>query len=181
MNDSVISINSLFDELKEIDTKKYTIRKISLNDSKDIFDIYGDTEVIKYDTRNRIKSIDDTEEYIKLIHKGFDNKWFIRLGIVSKDSNELIGSIALHHFNYEKNRLEIGYNLKRVYWKQGIMSEVLKSVIDYLAEYTSISEIEASIHSENIASIKLAEKMGFKLIKKSNEDSETIKGYIRIL
>ncbi|WP_042274626.1 GNAT family N-acetyltransferase [[Clostridium] dakarense] len=171
MKDSVIPMSSLFDEFKEIDTKKYIIRKICLNDSKDIFDIYGDIEVMKYDTRNRIESIDDTEDYIKLIHKGFDNKWFIKLGIVSKNSNELIGSIALHHFDYEKNRVEMGYNLKRVYWKQGIMSEVLKSVIDYLAKYSSINEIEASIHSENIASIKLAEKVGFKLIEKSNDDS----------
>ncbi|MGX4600084.1 GNAT family N-acetyltransferase [Faecalimicrobium sp. JNUCC 81] len=50
--------------------------------------------------------------------KGFDNRWLIRLGIVRKDSNELIGSIALHHFDYEKNKLEIGYNLKQVYWKK---------------------------------------------------------------
>ncbi|MBO3444940.1 GNAT family N-acetyltransferase [Clostridium sp. CCUG 7971] len=51
--------------------------------------------------------------------KRFDNRWFIRLGIVRKDSNELIGSVALHHFDYEENKLEIGYNLKEVYWKKG--------------------------------------------------------------
>lgn len=50
--------------------------------------------------------------------KRVDNRWLIRLGIVRKDSNELIGSIALHHFDYEENKLEIGYNLNKVYCKR---------------------------------------------------------------
>lgn len=48
------------------------------------------------------------------------------------------------------------------------MSEVLKVIITYLEVNSPLEVIEASIESENVASIKLAEKLGFELNNKEN-------------
>ncbi|MCU9811150.1 MULTISPECIES: GNAT family N-acetyltransferase [Paraclostridium] len=80
-----------------------------------------------------------------------------------------MGTIALHHFEFDKNKVQIGYNLKKSYWGRGIMSNVLNSIIDYLKSNSSIEILEASIDIENIASIKLAEKLGFQLNSRDND------------
>lgn len=45
------------------------------------------------------------------------------------------------------------------------MSEVLKSIINYLQLNSPLEIIEASIENENIASIKLVETLGFEIDK----------------
>lgn len=59
--------------------------------------------------------------------------------------------------------------MKKSYWGRGIMSNVLNSIIDYLKSNSSIEILEASIDIENIASIKLAEKLGFQLNSRDND------------
>ncbi len=172
-------MNNLFSEFDKLDIGKYVIRKIHLDDCEDIFSIYGDKEVMKYDIENIVKSIDEAKENIKMIHKGIENKWFVRWAVVEKNSNKLIGTIALHHFEFGNNRVQIGYNLKRNYWKKGIMNEVLKSTIDYLSYNRSLKEIEASINTKNIDSMKLAEKVGFKLYKKIDADTVIFKKLLK--
>ena len=48
------------------------------------------------------------------------------------------------------------------------MSNVLKSTIDYLQLNSSLEVIDASIDTENISSVRLAEKLGFELNSREN-------------
>lgn len=86
-----------------------------------------------------------------------------------KQTNDSIVTTALHHFDFDKNKVQIGYNLKKSYLGRGIMSNVLNSIIDYLKSNSSIEILEASTDIENIDSIKLAEKLGFELNSRDND------------
>ncbi|MEG2789191.1 MAG: GNAT family N-acetyltransferase [Romboutsia sp.] len=152
---------SLFNEFVEIESSKYLLRRIVHTDSKDIFEMYGDADVMKFNLEHKINSVDETKKLIDIIHTGFENKWFIRWGVIEKNTNKYIGDLALHHFNEKENKVQIGYMSKKPYWNKGIMSEVSQLLIDYINKNTSIQIIEASIYPENIASIKLAKKLGF--------------------
>lgn len=163
-------MNKLFSDFEKIDIGNYIIRNISENDYEDIYSIYGDIEVMKHDMDNLLKSLDDAKNNIKLINKAISNKWFIRWAVIDKQTNDFIGTIALHHFEFDKNKVQIGYNLKKSYWRKGIMSNVLKPTIDYLQSNSSIETLEASIDTENIASVKLAEKLGFELNSRENNN-----------
>lgn len=161
-------MENLFSSFEKFDIGDYIIRNINENDYVDIYSIYGDREVMRYDMDNLLKSLDDAKNNIKLIHRAISNKWFIRWAVIYKQTNEFIGTIALHHFEFDKKKVQIGYNLKKSYWRKGIMSNVLKSTIDYLQLNSSLEEIEASIDIENIASVMLAEKLGFELKTREN-------------
>lgn len=168
-------MNKLFTDFKKLDIGNYIIRNISENDYEDIYRIYGDIEIMKYDIENLLKSLDDAKNDIKLINKAILNKWFIRWAIIDKQTNDFIGTIALHHFEFDKKKVQIGYNLKKSYWRKGIMSNVLKLTIDYLQSNSSIETLEAYINTENIASVKLAEKLGFELYSRENNNLIFIK------
>lgn len=161
-------MENLFSCFDKFDAGNYIIRHINENDYGDIYSIYGDIEVMKYDIDNLLKSLDDAKNNIEMINRGILNKWFIRWAVIDKYTDEFIGTIAFHHFELDKNKVQIGYNLKKSYWRKGIMSDVLKLTIDYLQSNSLLEIIEASIDTENIASVKLVEKLGFELNNKEN-------------
>lgn len=153
-------MKGLFTDFKSVDTANFLIKNITSKDFKDIFEIYSDKSIMKYDSKNILTSIEETNE---LINKGIKNRWFIRFSIVDKNSHNIIGTIALHHLDFENQKAQIGYNLKSQYWNKGIMSEVLHCMLEYIKNNTNIKELEASINKENIASVKLVEKLGFNM------------------
>src|SRR6186997_301816 len=84
--------DSVFDKFPVLETKRLTLRKITPEDCKSIFDIYSSVEVLKYFGRHPYSSMTEAEEMINRVINAFDNKEGIRWGITLKNSDELIGS-----------------------------------------------------------------------------------------
>ena len=56
---------------------------------------------------------------------------------------------------------EIGYELAKAHWRQGIMTEALFAVIEFGFQAIALNRIEAMVMLENTASFKLLQKLGF--------------------
>lgn len=83
--------------------------------------------------------------------------WAIRLS-----NGELIGGIGLlYDHGLSSHRSQLGYWLARDYWKQGIMTNVLKEFCHYIFECTPLVRLEARVFSFNKASCRALEKAGF--------------------
>lgn len=46
-----------------------------------------------------------------------------------------MGLLALHHIDYKNYNAQIGYILNRYYWNNGIMSEVVLGLIEFIFKY----------------------------------------------
>lgn len=75
----------------------YEIKEIGTEDNKEIFDIYSNREILRYQNMEHMKELDEAEDYVNFISNGYQNKVFIRWGITEKRNNQAIGLIALHH------------------------------------------------------------------------------------
>lgn len=75
----------------------------------------------------------------------------------------MIGSICLWNFSNNLKTAEVGYSLYPEFQNKGIMSEALKSVIDYGFNELKLDKIEAFTHSKNEPSKKLLEKNGLQI------------------
>ena len=80
--------------------------------------------------------------------------------IFLKNGSEPIGLINMLG---DTNVPGMGYLIKRNYWGQGLAAEACRQVITYQFENTGIDQIELWINEDNHASIRVAEKLGFKL------------------
>jgi ribosomal-protein-alanine N-acetyltransferase len=58
-------------------------------------------------------------------------------------------------------RAEIGYDLEKASWKQGIMTEALRAMLQYGFGQMGLNRVEALVYVENEASIHLLERLGF--------------------
>lgn len=63
--------------------------------------------------------------------------------------------------------ISVGYRLMEEYWGQGIATEAMGLMTDYLFNNTGIEIITASVLPENRASAKVLEKNGFRLIERN--------------
>jgi 8-oxo-dGTP diphosphatase len=62
----------------------------------------------------------------------------------------------------EDAALTLGYWLGRVWWRQGIMTEAVTAVLDAAFAELPVETIEASVFTDNLASRRLLERLGFR-------------------
>jgi RimJ/RimL family protein N-acetyltransferase len=75
-------------------------------------------------------------------------------------NGEVIGGIGFK--NIKGHRAEIGYWLGEKYWGQGIMTAALKKITEYGFNKLKLRRLEIGIFPFNKASIRVAEKAGYK-------------------
>lgn len=163
-------IRKLFDTFPILVLGKYILREVDEGDYKDIFQIYSDKEVLKYENMPPFNQIDDAKVYIKTIKKGYKEKRFIRWVIEDRETKKALGLVTLHHIDYINFNAHIGYILNREYWGKGIMKKVVDKILQFSFEEVKIHRIEARIDPRNNNSIKLIQKLQFEkdgLLKES--------------
>ena len=79
-----------------------------------------------------------------------------------------LGAIAL--IDAEDEKLELGYWLGRPHWRQGLMTEATLAMVDLAFAWTSAREILAVARADNVASQRLLEKCGFRLVGQVTEE-----------
>lgn len=73
----------------------------------------------------------------------------------------MIGSGGIWRIQKDHLRGEIGYELSKEFWGNGIMTEALKEIVKFGFEKMNLHSIEANLDPENTGSVRLLEKLGF--------------------
>jgi RimJ/RimL family protein N-acetyltransferase len=70
----------------------------------------------------------------------------------------------------ERPEIEVAYLLAKAYWGQGLGTEAARAVLDYGFEHLHLSRLICLIDRENLASIKVATKIGMTFEKEGRDD-----------
>ncbi len=89
--------------------------------------------------------------------------------IVCKQTGKVIGSLGVEKYDMEDKLTEfdgyqgreIGYVLSKDYWGQGLMTEAVKAVINYLFNSCKLDFLTCGYYDFNIQSKRVQEKCGF--------------------
>jgi ribosomal-protein-alanine N-acetyltransferase len=149
-------------KLPVLETERLILRKLSLEDVKDIFEYASIPEVSEFLPWDRHKTIDDTIAFLKIVEEQFAELKFIVLGIELKTENKLIGTIALRNWDKSDRCIDIGYVISNKYWNRGLATEAVKEIIKFGFEELSGNRIEAHCDEDNKASYRVMEKSGMK-------------------
>lgn len=142
-------------------SERLTLREINLNDAEPIFELRTNKEINTFITRDTPKNLNEAKEFIKMIINLVHQKKGILWVIESKKQKKVIGSIGLRHFEIAENYAEIGYELHPKHHQKGLMSEAMKTVLDFGIKKMKLKTIEAFTHKNNTASIALLKKHHF--------------------
>ncbi|BEP29883.1 GNAT family N-acetyltransferase [Helicovermis profundi] len=151
--------------MKKIETQRCIIRTFLEEDIND-FMIYRNNE--EWMIYQGFKGL-SKEEYQEILMKEFSLNDGVQLAIEEKSNKHLIGDIYLKQCEDE---FWIGYTINPIYARQGYAFEAAKGIMEWI-KYTGGKKIYAGVLPENIASIELLKKLGFKYTE-TEEDGEKI-------
>ncbi len=166
--------------MPEIDLGKYYLRDVCEADYLDLFEVLRHDEVTKYLTYNSLKKPNEAlymirEFYLKRPTMGMP----IGYAIVSKKTEELIGTIEFHTYLSGINACEIGFLLHPNYWHKGIMHKALGEMINLGFNYLDLDKIIVGCVDINFASKKLILDMGFNYEREEYASFECKNGELR--
>ncbi len=96
-----------------------------------------------------------------------------RFALRTLNTNELVGFCGIKTID---DVLDFGYFIRRKYWGQGFATEVCELSIARLKENTNFNNVEVFIAKENVASVHIAGKLGWKKLKEVKKREEL--GYL---
>jgi ribosomal-protein-alanine N-acetyltransferase len=150
-------------DFPELETVRLLLRAITPDDRFAIFENYSDPDVAGWffdQPYTRIEQADQIiQEFIQKSSEGKGLAW----AIVLKASSEFIGTCSYENFVIGQQG-EIGFDLAKVHWGHGTMSEALGAIITYGFTVLDLFMIEAHTYSSNIRARRLLEKLGYKVV-----------------
>ena len=144
-----------------INTDRLLIRLLEMQDMDDFFAYRSMPEVYQYQGWKPTVNAQAEDFIIKNVSICLNtpNTW-LQLAICLKDGT-LIGDIGIH-FMEDDFQAEIGYTLSLAYQGNGYAFEAVKAVLDYLFTSLLKHRVTASVDPENMKSIMLLERIGFR-------------------
>ena len=137
-----------------IETPRMIVRNFQMDEVKDLQEILGDDETMKY--CEPAYSLEKTTNFFQK----FCIEKKAAIAAVHKESSKVIGYILFKES--EKKVYEMGWFFNRNYWRQGYAYEACKAVIDYAFDALNAHKIFAeTIDREK--SVNLMKKLGMKL------------------
>ena len=84
-----------------------------------------------------------------------------QFALITRSNNTLVGYCGFfHQIVDEIEEIEIGYRLHPAHWNQGLATEAATAVRDHAFRDLKLARVISLIHPDNIASRRVAEKIG---------------------
>jgi ribosomal-protein-alanine N-acetyltransferase len=149
----------------KIITERLILRPFQIDDFTAIHQLLSDPDVMRFSLNGPYCKEKSTEFMTQCIDKS-NKKQPSLLAIIDKKSNLMIGSCGFYAQKIlGKKELELGYRLLKNHWGKGFATEAALAVKNHAFNEMGLTRLISLIEKDNIASIRVAEKNGFKLEK----------------
>jgi len=149
----------------DLETERMILRPLSLSDAEQIFNCWTtDEDVARYMVWDIHENVEDTIEWLKLEEANLLSNKNYTWGMVLKENNELFGTIGLNYKDEEKC-FSLGYNIAKKYWRNDLTTEAGRKVLEFGVKDLGQKKFFCRHAVENIGSMKVMTKLGFKYAK----------------
>ena len=147
-----------------IETERLILRRYTVDDAEAMFNNWAsDEEVTKYLMWAPHKSVEVSRDILEDWIPYYEHDDFYHWGICLKDKgDEPIGDMGVVMIDDETSKIHIGYCIGREWWHQGITSEALKAVMDFMFDIVGANRVESRHDPRNPNSGKVMQKCGMK-------------------
>lgn len=162
-----------------LQTDRLILRRFVESDAEAMFQNWASSaENLTYVTWNPHPDVEVTRNSIRNWVDSYANPNYYKWAICLKENPEqVIGDISIVEMDVEDSSCEIGYVLGKAYWGRGIMTEALKTVLDFCFTQAGFQKVRARYASLNPASGRVMEKAGMFYLKTIVDGVER-KGYL---
>ncbi len=140
-----------------METERLILRGARPGDEEEMLELRNSEYVLKYNCMPKVTLEVLQEQVTKDMESG--DAFYIEL----KENQKVIGKIDLEadSLRHRVNSLCVSYYLGEEYSSKGYMTEALREMLRYVFEERQAEVLSVRVFKENIASRRLAEKLGF--------------------
>jgi RimJ/RimL family protein N-acetyltransferase len=143
-------------------TARLSFREMTEADLEPMAALLGDPEVMTY--YRHPKDRDEALEWIRKNQRRYGEHGFGLWIIELRETGEFVGDCGLTFQDVEgADELEVGYHVRRSLQRRGYATEAAATVRDYARGVLGATRLAAIIHPDNLASQRVAEKIGLEL------------------
>lgn len=161
-----------------LQTPRLLLRRFTAADAPLILSLNSDPEVLKYLHEPLLETAEHAAEVLhNIILPQYCNnlgRWAMHV----KDSNEFIGWCGLK-YRPETDETDLGYRIMQKAWGKGYATEAAQHTLDHSFKELDLKVITACAHIENLASVKILEKIGMDFIGEGIADDCPVKKYTK--
>ena len=158
--------------MKILETSRLILRHQVLDDLDNLFALYRDPDVSRY-IPDAPRNYDEAREELLWHMHGHPQQPELGLwAAIHKETNQFIGRCGLLPWTIEgKNEVEVAYLISKAYWGQGLGTEAARALLDYGFEELNLPRLVCLVVKENLASIRVAEKIGMTFEKEGRDET----------
>ena len=156
-----------------LETDRLILRTWELDDAKALFSMYSNPELYRYTESEPFPDVEFTRRYMEQYFINYHNeRGFAVWAVVEKATGKLVGSCGLDYFD-DRPELGLGYWFDPEYWGQGYATEAAQACVAYAFEKLNAPKLASMTHSQNKASQRVLEKVGFVCVEIIIEEDGT--------
>ena len=154
-----------------LETPRLTLRHQFIEDLDDLWALYCDPNITKY-IPDAPRSRAEAQEELEWHMHGHPRRPELGLwAAIHKETGKFIGRCGLLPWNIDgQEEVEVAYTLAEAYQGQGLGTEAAQAILQYGFQKLNLSRLICLIDSENIASQKVAEKIGMTFEKEGQDE-----------
>lgn len=139
---------------------KIRLEKYKTNDFETYFELVQDDETMKYISGKGLNREEAAQKFASILEKGNvdENLGYFK---VFDENNSLLGDCKLVYNNHLDNSLEIGYLIRKEFWRKGFGSKICAHLLSEAKTKFPQLDVMAVIDPANLASRKILINHGF--------------------
>jgi len=143
----------------KLETERLVLRPLSYKDIDNVFLLFSNPNVMKYDSGYVMTDKREAKEYVEMSMRDTGNG--IVWGFEEKGTGAFIGTGGLKNW-CESSSAEIGLIIDERYWNQKYGSEAVKKIVEFAFQTLRLAYVYATTLPENQRSIRLLQRLGFR-------------------
>lgn len=145
----------------ELRTPRLLLRRLVESDAPGLHTAYGDAAAMRFWDAPPSRDIAETAARIRRSLE-ISPQWHAAFAVLLRAGGEFVGMVNYHQRVPTHQRLGVGWIVARPWWRQGLAQEATQALLQHCFAALDAHRIEAHIEPENGASLRLAERLGFR-------------------
>ena len=147
-----------------LETERLRLRAFAPDDASAVHGrLTSDPEVIRYTSRRSPSN--SPEEAARSIERWMahqDAHGFGPWAVIEKSTGELVGVCGIYYVEFKGPDVEVAYLIARDRWGRGYATESARAAVRFGFDERGLQRIVALILPVNVASVRVAEKLGMR-------------------
>lgn len=159
---SCMELQKLFQEKQTIETEYIALRPVKEDDGDALLPMYSDESIYRFRPGFPRTTLPLVQKVIRRFRQGMDRRELVAFVILdSGDNRRVAGVVEVFHVDSRVEQVEIGYTVTPFCQGKGIATAAVGCITDYLIFQVGFNRVFASVHKDNVNSMRVLQKNGF--------------------